>query len=481
MAKKPKLTKVPEPSKRRDPAPRGKGGVKESLTTEPDLLHICESLRPLAVPCADLQFDPANAMEHPEANIAAIRASLREYQQRKPIVVNRRTGHVEAGNGFLAAALAEGKTHVAVVYVDDDANKATGYALADNRTAQLADWNDDALKLALESINVADQDLADMFTALAEAEGLIPKLDAEPEPMPEAQLDKAEELQKKWRVKQGDVFAAGPHRIICGDCREPETWAKLLGGKKVSGVFTSPPYAEQRKAQYGGTPTAEYVAWWEAVQANVRSNLAADGSFFVNIKPHCEAGERVLYVFDLVLAMKREWGWRFVDELCWKRKAPPGRWDNRLRNDFEPIYQFSTGTPSVRHVAVAYESEAVPVAGESRSERSGKHWNMSNDTAPGEAHCGNVVECTGTGSTIEHAAAFPVALPSFFVRAFSDEGDAWLDPFCGSGTTIVAAHPHGRVGYGIERLEKYVAVILERLEGCDGLHPTLADDAAEAA
>ena len=132
----------------------------------------------------------------------------------------------------------------------------------------------------------------------------------------EPQIDRAAELQEKWQVKPGDLWRIGEHRLACGDCREPETWGRLLAGAKANGVFTSPPYAEQRKEQYGGVPTAEYVAWWEAVQANVKANLAGDGSFFVNIKPHCEDGERALYVFDLVLAMKRQWGWQFVDELC---------------------------------------------------------------------------------------------------------------------------------------------------------------------
>ena len=120
----------------------------------------------------------------------------------------------------------------------------------------------------------------------------------------------------------------------------------------------SPPYAEQRKEQYGGVPTAEYVAWWEAVQANVKANLAQDGSFFVNIKPHCEDGERVLYVFDLVLAMRRRWGWRFVDELCWLRSGVPGEWANRFKNGFEPLYQFCVdGSMKFRAKNVTHESD----------------------------------------------------------------------------------------------------------------------------
>ena len=74
----------------------------------------------------------------------------------------------------------------------------------------------------------------------------------------------------------------------------------------------------------------------------------------------------------------------------------------------------------------------------------------------------NVLE-VATSAEVDHAAAFPVALPDFFIRAYSDEGDTWLDPFCGSGTTIVAAENNKRRGLGIEMLPKYCAVILERM------------------
>src|SRR6516164_2699654 len=79
-----------------------------TLRGKPDRSHIVEQLRPLAVPCSDLILDPANARRHPDPNVEAIKASLRVYGQRKPVVVNRRTGTIEAGNGTLQAALALG-------------------------------------------------------------------------------------------------------------------------------------------------------------------------------------------------------------------------------------------------------------------------------------------------------------------------------------------------------------------------------------
>ena len=111
------------------------------LRTFPSLEHIVEPLRALAVGVEELHEDPANARVHPDRNLDAVKASLARFGQRKPIVVRAQGMIVEAGNGTLRAAKALGWTHVAVVVVDDDGVTAAGYAIADNRTAELADWD----------------------------------------------------------------------------------------------------------------------------------------------------------------------------------------------------------------------------------------------------------------------------------------------------------------------------------------------------
>jgi len=302
---------------------------------------------------------------------------------------------------------------------------------------------------------------------------------------PGPQIDKAEELQTKWNVSSGDVWQIGEHYVICGDCREPETWRHLLeaaGVEKVNGVFTSPPYAEQRKQQYGGVPVDEYVDWWEVVQANTRANLAGDGSFFVNIKPHCEDGQRVLYVFDLVLAMKRRWDWRFVDELCWKKNGVPGNFVERFRNDFEPIYHFAPSQDTIKiNIENVYTTgpREVEFIYDNLVNRQGTGVYTTRTMSLDGTRPSNVLQIAVDTSGQKHAAAFPVALPDFFIRAYSDTSDVWLDPFLGSGTTIIAAHNNERRGLGIEKLEKYCSVILERLSQM-GLEPQRVSELTEA-
>lgn len=129
--------------------------------------QIVEALVPLATPVADLTPDPANARLHDERNLDAIKGSLAAYGQRKPIIVNRRTGVVEAGNGTLAAAKSLGWTHVAVVFVDDDPMTATGFAIADNRTAELASWDAPVLQKLMAELDSPNGELLRMLDDLA--------------------------------------------------------------------------------------------------------------------------------------------------------------------------------------------------------------------------------------------------------------------------------------------------------------------------
>lgn len=151
-------------------------------TTPPDLAHIAEPLRSLAVPCDSLTLDPANARRHPEANLEAIKGSLAVYGQRKPIVARKQTRVVTAGNGTLEAARALGWTHVAVVLTDDDPVTAAGFSVADNRTAELAEWDAEALERLLPELRADDERLQQMFADLAEQEGVLAREASEPEP-----------------------------------------------------------------------------------------------------------------------------------------------------------------------------------------------------------------------------------------------------------------------------------------------------------
>jgi len=178
MPKK-KPAAAPKPAEKKPPARKPR--ARRSKPKPEPLDYIVESLRPLAVPIDQIKLDPRNARTHDEDNLAAVEYSLGRYGQRKPIIVNRRNSEIEAGNATLLGAQRRGWTHIAVVWVDDDPGTQTGYALADNRTAELADWDD--LLLAELVAELEEQDKAgrqDLLESLRWEEFLAEAEDDEP-------------------------------------------------------------------------------------------------------------------------------------------------------------------------------------------------------------------------------------------------------------------------------------------------------------
>lgn len=404
----------------------------------------------------------------------AIQHSFALYGAGRSLVVDKH-GVLIAGNQSAKGAAQTALTDVIEVETDGtalvvvkrtdldlaDGTKATELAYADNRASELSfDLDTARLTADLEAgVTLSAFWLPDELAAL----GIAPP-PVEAAPAPDAAAAGAA-LQTKWQVAPGELWQIGEHRLICGDCRDAAVLARLMGDTRARGVVTSPPYAEQRKGEYGGVPAAAYVDWFEAVQANLRAALLPTGVLFVNLKGHCEDGERVLYGYELLLAMKRRWGWRFVDEYCWLNAGVPGKFTHRFKDGFEPVYHFAAGKIEVFHPdAVAHVSDAaIRGRGGMPGRGTGGKYLQGEQPRKGLALPSNVLDIHhDVQKGALHPASFPVRLPAFFMRAFSDAGDVWLDPFAGGGTTLVAAQETSRVGYGVELQPAFCAVILER-------------------
>ncbi|HZN46557.1 MAG TPA: ParB N-terminal domain-containing protein [Ramlibacter sp.] len=152
---------------------------------QPDNRHIAEPIRSLAVKVSELQQDPANARKHNDRNLKAIKASLSKFGQRKPIVVQRDGMVVRAGNGTLQAAKALGWKTVAAVVLDDDNATAAQFAIADNRTAELAEWDAPVLGSILESFD--QETRLDLGFTATELDALVKGAVTPPEAPPETE------------------------------------------------------------------------------------------------------------------------------------------------------------------------------------------------------------------------------------------------------------------------------------------------------
>lgn len=194
--------------------------------------HIVKALLPLAVPIESVRADPANARRHSERNIGSISASLQRYGQRRPVVVNRRTGTIEAGNATWEAAKALGWSALAVVYVDDDPSTAAGFAIADNRTAELAEWDDETLARTLEALKTAGE-LPHVGFDDSALDALL-RAAARPRPS-----DDTVEGSSPVSVRRGQMWALGRHRLMCGEA--PGDFSVLCRNETIDGVVTDPP------------------------------------------------------------------------------------------------------------------------------------------------------------------------------------------------------------------------------------------------
>jgi hypothetical protein len=431
---------------------------------------------------ADLIPYARNAKKHDESQVLQIAGSIKEFGFNNPVLIDQDNGII-AGHGRVMAALKLGLESVPVIrlsHLTDVQRRA--YILADNKLAELGGgWDEEMLKVELQDIKESDID--HLLTGFTDEE-FNELLNEENETNTDS--DEVPELPKEPVTKRGDLWILGDHRLLCGDSTKSEDVNRLMDESKINLAFTSPPYASQREydESSGFKPIHpnEFVGWWEPIQSSVKSHMEADGSFFVNIKPACEGISRLLYVFDLVLAMSRKWGWIFAEEFCWERNGIPQRVVRRFKNQFEPVYQFTLSEWKFRPEEVMHESDSVPLplgkgAGDTNAaKRQGKSGAVDpNEIVEGKAYPGNRLPTfNSTHQALGHSAAFPVGLPSFFIRAYSDNGDNVYEPFCGSGSTLIAAEQLGRKCYGMEISPAYCDVIVKRWETLTGKKAVLA-------
>ena len=252
--------------------------------------------------------------------------------------------------------------------------------------------------------------------------------------------------------------------LILGDCR-----LELLAipDDSVDLVFTSPPYADQRKNSYGGIAPDEYVEWFLPVSEQLLRVLKPTGSFVLNIKERVVSGERSTYVMELIIAM-RDQGWLWTEEYIWhKKNCYPGKWPNRFRDAWERLLHFTKSKQfymyqeevmvpmgNWKNARLRNLSEVDKIRDESRA-GSGFGKNISNWVGREMAYPTNVLHLATECNNKNHSAAFPEALPEWFIKLLTKEGDTVLDPFTGSGTTNIVAKRMGRHSIGIEIMPEY--------------------------
>jgi DNA modification methylase len=262
------------------------------------------------------------------------------------------------------------------------------------------------------------------------------------------------------------------NQLLLGDC---EIALKNIPDDSVDLIFTSPPYADQRKNTYGGVKPDEYVNWFLPKAKEFFRVLKPTGTFVLNIKERVVNGERHTYVIELILELRKQ-GWLWTEEFIWhKKNSYPGKWPNRFRDNWERLLQFN----KQRKFNMYQEAVMVPVGDwakdrlsnlsntdKQRDESrvgSGFGKNISNWVGRNKVYPNNVLHLATECSNRNHSAVFPMELPIWFIKLFTEPGDLVLDPFVGSGTTAVAAVQLGRDYLGVDTELEYIEISKQRI------------------
>ncbi len=261
--------------------------------------------------------------------------------------------------------------------------------------------------------------------------------------------------------------------IRLGDCKDI---LKELSDNSIDFIFTSPPYADQRKNTYGGIHPDKYVDWFLTISQELLRVLKPSGTFVLNIKEKVLNGERSTYVMELILEMRKQ-GWLWTEEFIWhKKNCYPGKWPNRFRDAWERLLQFNK-----EKKFNMYQEEVMVSMGDWAKTRlrnlsetdkirdeskvgSGFGKNISNWVSREKAYPTNVLHLSTECSNKNHSAAFPEGLPEWFIKLFTKPGDTVLDPFMGSGTTNIVAQRLFRHSIGIEILKEYYDEVKRNIE-----------------
>ena len=262
--------------------------------------------------------------------------------------------------------------------------------------------------------------------------------------------------------------------VIQGDCREVLT---RFDDAVFDLIVTSPPYADRRSKTYGGIKPEHYVEWFLPRSEQFLRVLKPTGSFVLNIKEKAENGERHTFVLELILALRKQ-GWLWTEEYIWhKRNCYPGKWPNRFRDAWERCLHFTKN----RKFKMNQEAVMVPMGDWAGARlkslgkndivrydsqvQSGFGKNIANWSARTKAFPTNVLHMATECGNKNHSAAYPKALPEWFMKLFTDEGDNVLDPFMGSGTTLEVAQALRRNVVGIDVVAQYCDMARESVSG----------------
>lgn len=412
------------------------------------------------LPLSNLKADQFNPRAHKPPQVAAIASSIKTFGFNVPILIDV-AGNVIAGHGRLAAATKLGLTEVPTIMVEhlNDAQRKA-YMIADNRLTDLSGWDNQLLGEVLRDLSVAELDfeLDAIGFSVGEIDFLIEGLDQQ---AADDSADGPVEVSITPVSVEGDLWHCGPHRLLCGNALEPLAWDQLMSGELATMGFTDPPYNVKVHGHVSGLGKVRHREFGMASGEMDRDEFIAflEGSFRLMAKHSIPASIHFAamdWKHSPEMIAAGEATFTELKNICvWQK--PSGGMGALYRSQHEFFYVWKNGRGRHRN------NVELGRNGRNRS----NIWEYP--SAAGFRHS------EGGDLLATHPTCKPVALVADAILDVSKRGEIVIDPFMGSGTTIIASERVGRIAYGMELDPLYVDAALRRFEKLTGQEAVLPD------
>ena len=434
------------------------------------------NLKVVYVKISDLRPAEYNPREMNEKQAADLEQSIRRFGMVDPLVVNRhpeRMNVLIGGHQRLRIAERIGIDTVPVVYIELNQERERELNLRLNKN--LGEWDMNALAgfdpELLKLVGWTDEEMEDIFRINIGADGVGTDGNegngSKGGEIGDGDADKVPEPPKAPESRHGDLFQLGRHRLLCGDSTRREDIERLMGGEKADMVFTSPPYTDQREYHIGNFS-------WDGLMMSVFGNivsLVADENTHILVNLGLSHKNRAVdRYWDKWLSFMADRGYPLFGWYVWdKGCGMPGEWSGRLAPAFEFIFHFNKKCGSAhKWVETQYESSNRKICQHNFRQKDGSLKPAESPDKLGQPYkvpdsVLRISRASTSGSILkEHPAVYPVALPEFGCKTWTNEGGLVFEPFGGSGTTLIACERTNRQCFLMEIDPVYVDLILAR-------------------
>ena len=408
----------------------------------------------------DLTLDPQNARLHKPAQIKQIALSIEAFDFNVPILVDR-DGKVLAGHGRYLACRQLGWTEVPVIRLEHlTPEQARAFAIADNRLAETSAWDEKILASHFKVLAELDLDFSLEATGFSIGE-IDLKIEGLDDPVEAADPDDAPAPVGPDVAKPGDLWMLGPHKVFCGDALEGASYERLMGSETAAMVFTDPPYnvpidghvsgkGKVRHREFamasGEMSEEEFIAFLTKA-CGLMAGVSADGALHYVCMDWA-------HLFALMSAGRTVYD-GLLNICVWAK--PNGGMGGLYRSAHEMVAMFKHGRASHRN--------NVQLGRYGRNRTNVWSYAGSNSFARGE----------DSDLTSQHPTPKPVTMIADAILDVTERRDLVLDPFLGSGSTLIAAERMGRVCRGLEMDPLYVDLTIRRWQRLTGQHAERED------